>query len=165
MGSSKRYLFYQNILQQQPRMILILLPQRRAYWSLQYALPGDGATYWMKSIVMHILCPRCEFLITGLRVLYVILLNITFFVVSCYVPYRSTRTLMVSLGFNLPRNVRQSDLQRWEDTAEAEKNPHSSESGTGWMQGRDIIQWSPCWRSECIDRLGIRAAADSSAAT
>ena len=62
LDSSKRYWFYQYILQQQPRMILIwqyvLLPQGRAYWSLQYALQGDGATYWMKSIVLHIVLSK-----------------------------------------------------------------------------------------------------------
>ena len=36
----------------------VLLPQGRAYWSLQYALPGDGATYWMKSIVLHIVLSK-----------------------------------------------------------------------------------------------------------
>ena len=45
LDSSKRYWFYQYILQQQPRYVF--LPQGRVYWSLQYALWDDCAKYWI----------------------------------------------------------------------------------------------------------------------
>ena len=57
-GLVRKILVYQYLLKQQPRMIYVLPPQGRVYWSLQYALWDHCAKYCLKRIVLHIVLSK-----------------------------------------------------------------------------------------------------------